>query len=168
MGAGAVLGNLSCVGSEGAQALCVVELVEALGFQGQIAISLRSAAQHPQGEPKARGIWALTLKTPACEFFLIHGVRAVQSSGAALSPRRATYLFLLRQNKVSQKKATLVSASLRFASGTFRCSAQPGSRSNSLRSDNRGPCSVWASAPQRIHKGFAGRVRDRIQVKSHS
>ena len=44
-------------------------------------------------------------------------------SGAALSPRRATYLFLLRQNKVSQKKATLVSASLRCATGTFRCSA---------------------------------------------
>ena len=28
------------------------------------------------------------------------------SPDAALSPRRATYLFLLRQNKVSPKKAT--------------------------------------------------------------
>ena len=36
------------------------------------------------------------------------------SPDAALSPRRATCLFLLRQNKVSQKKSTLVPASLRY------------------------------------------------------
>ena len=35
------------------------------GFWGQIAISLRSEAQHPKGEPKARGICALTPKKPA-------------------------------------------------------------------------------------------------------
>ena len=58
---------------------------------------------------------------------------SLMSSGAALSPRRATHLFLLRQNKVSQKKATLVPASLRFATGSLWCSVQPGSRSNSLR-----------------------------------
>ena len=52
---------------------------------------------------------------------------SLQSSGAALSPRRATHLFLLRQNKVSQKKATLLSASLRFAAGNLRCSLQAGS-----------------------------------------
>jgi hypothetical protein len=46
----------------------MAKLVEASGFQGQIAISLRSEAQHPQGKPKAWRIWALTLKTPACEF----------------------------------------------------------------------------------------------------
>ena len=34
----------------------------------------------------------------------------LMSPDAALSPRRATHLFLLRQNKVSQKKATLVPA----------------------------------------------------------
>ena len=58
-------------------------------------------------------------------------IRFPGESGAALSPRRATHLFLLRQNKVSQKKATLVPASLRFAPGSLRCSAQPGSRANS-------------------------------------
>ena len=82
-------------------------------------------------------------------------------SDAALSPRRATYFSLLRQRNLRKRKATLVSASLRFAAGNLRCSAQPGSRSNSLRSDNRGPFSVWASAPQRIHKGFWMRIRIR-------
>ena len=35
------------------------------GFWGQITISLRSEAKHPKGGPKARGICALTPKTPA-------------------------------------------------------------------------------------------------------
>ena len=92
---------------------------------------------------------------PAFDFlYFIERACALQSSGAALSPRQATYFSLSRQRNLRKRKATLVSASLRFAAGTFRCSAQPGSRSNSLRSDNRGPSSVWASAPQRIHKGF--------------
>ena len=56
-----------------------------------------------------------------------------------VSPRRATYFLLLRQKKVSKRKATLLSASLRFATGSLRCSVQTGSRSNSLRSDNRDP-----------------------------
>ena len=116
-------------------------------------------AKHPRGETKSKEICALTPKTPAPEFlFLIERARALQSSGAALSPRRATHFSLLRQRKVSKRKATVVSASLRFAAGTFRCSAQPGSRSNSASaSDNRGPCSVWASAPQRIHKGLGNK-----------
>ena len=46
------------------------------------------------------------------------------SPDAALSPRRATHLFLLRQNKVSQKKGDPQSGSLRFASGTLWCSEQ--------------------------------------------
>ena len=50
---------------------------------------------------------------------------------AALSPRRATHFLLLRQEKVSKEKATLVPASLRCATGNLRCSVQPGSRSNS-------------------------------------
>ena len=53
------------------------------------------------------------------------------SPDAALSPRRATHFLLLRQEKVSKEKATLVPASLRFATGNLRCSAQPGSRANS-------------------------------------
>ena len=46
----------------------------------------------------------------------------------------------------------------------LRCSVQPGSSSNSLRSDNRSPCSVWPSAPQRIEKGFARRIQIRDQI----
>ena len=55
----------------------------------------------------------------------------VAASGAALSPRRATYFSLLRQRKLKKRKATLVPASLRFAAGNLQCSVQPGSRSNS-------------------------------------
>jgi hypothetical protein len=43
----------------------------------------------------------------------------------------ATHFLLRRQKKVSKEKATLLSASLRFAAGNLRCSVQPGSRSNS-------------------------------------
>ena len=39
-----------------------------------------------------------------------------------VSPRRATYFLLRRQEKVSKEKATLLSASLRFATGNLRCS----------------------------------------------
>ena len=43
----------------------------------------------------------------------------------------ATHFLLLRQEKVSKEKAPLLSATLRCATGTLRCSVQPGSRSNS-------------------------------------
>ncbi|MGF6347964.1 hypothetical protein QF040_002677 [Variovorax sp. W2I14] len=45
-----------------------------------------------------------------------------------VSPRQATYFLLLRQKNVSKEKATLLSASLRFASGNLRCSRFAGSR----------------------------------------
>ncbi|MET3379708.1 hypothetical protein SAMN05443580_104387 [Variovorax sp. OV084] len=45
-----------------------------------------------------------------------------------VSPRRATYFLLLRQKKVSKEKATLLSASLRFAAGNLRCSTPEGGR----------------------------------------
>ena len=109
------------------------------GFWGRITISLRSEAKHPQGEPKARGICALTSKTPASRIFstvrpevskdraepveafsLIRSPLSLQSPDAALSPRRATHLFLLRQNKVSQKKATLLSAKVFGVRGRIR------------------------------------------------
>jgi hypothetical protein len=48
-----------------------------------------------------------------------------------VSPRRATYFSLLRQRNLRKRKATLLSASLRFATGNLRCSVQPGSSSNS-------------------------------------
>ena len=43
----------------------------------------------------------------------------------------APHFLLLRQKKVSKEKATLLSASLRCATGNLRCSVQPGSRANS-------------------------------------
>jgi hypothetical protein len=55
----------------------------------------------------------------------------VDMRASRVSPRRATYFLLLRQEKVSKEKATLLSATLRFATGNLRCSVQPGSRSNS-------------------------------------
>jgi hypothetical protein len=57
--------------------------------------------------------------------------RLSDESGAALSPRRATYISLLRQRNLRKRRATLVSASLRFAAGNLRCSVQPGSPANS-------------------------------------
>ena len=48
------------------------------------------------------------------------------ASRGRVSPRRATYFLLLRQKKVAKEKATLLSASLRFATGNLRCSAQEG------------------------------------------
>ena len=43
----------------------------------------------------------------------------------------ASNFLLLRQKKVTKEKATLLSATLRCATGNLRCSVQPGSRSNS-------------------------------------
>ena len=86
--------------------------------------------------------------------FLIERACTLPSPDAALSPRRATHFLLLRQKKVSQEKATLVPASLRCAAGNLRCSVQPGSRANSLRSNKHEPYSVWTSAPRPIHKGW--------------
>ena len=41
---------------------------------------------------------------------------------AGMCARRRTYLSLLRQRKVGQRKTTLLSVSLRFATGNLRCS----------------------------------------------
>jgi len=49
-------------------------------------------------------------------------------SRGRVSPRRATYFSLLRQRNVGKRKATLLSVSLRFATGNLRCSAQEGVR----------------------------------------
>jgi hypothetical protein len=50
------------------------------------------------------------------------------ASRGRVSPRRATYFLLLRQKKVSKEKATLLSATLRCATGNLRCSRFAGSR----------------------------------------
>ncbi|MDP9989561.1 hypothetical protein J2W29_000001, partial [Variovorax boronicumulans] len=49
-------------------------------------------------------------------------------SRGRVSPRQATYFLLLRQKNVSKEKATLLSATLRFAAGNLRCSRFAGSR----------------------------------------
>ena len=64
--------------------------------------------------------------------------------------RHATHFSLLRQRKVSKRKATLVPASLRFAAGNLRCSVQPGSKTTrfaqtSFCPDPSGPPLLGAS-----------------------
>ncbi|MDQ0053123.1 hypothetical protein J2W32_002169 [Variovorax boronicumulans] len=49
-------------------------------------------------------------------------------SRGRVSPRQATYFLLLRQKNVSKEKATLLSATLRYATGNLRCSRFAGSR----------------------------------------
>jgi hypothetical protein len=49
-------------------------------------------------------------------------------SRGRVSPRQATYFSLLRQRKVGKRKATLLSATLRCATGNLRCSRFAGSR----------------------------------------
>jgi len=58
---------------------------------------------------------------------------------AGVCARRRSNFLLRRQEKVTKEKATLHAASLRFAAGNLWCSRPAGSRSNSLRSDNREP-----------------------------
>jgi hypothetical protein len=55
----------------------------------------------------------------SCSFFPSRG---------RVSSRRATHFLLLRQKKVSKEKATLLSATLRCATGNLRCSRFAGSR----------------------------------------
>ena len=51
--------------------------------------------------------------------------------------RVATHFLLLRQKKVSKEKATLLCASLRYASGNLRCSLFAGSAQTRLRLKQR-------------------------------
>ena len=78
-----------------------------------------------------------------------------------VSPRRATYFLLLRQKKVGKEKATLLSASLRFATGNLRCSTPEGvrrTRSTALRSNSCGPDPSYVCAPRRSQKGLGSRT----------
>ncbi len=67
----------------------------------------------------------------------------------------ASNFLLLRQKESHQRKGDPAAcdpcAALR---GNLRCSVQPGSSSNSLRSDNRSPCSGWPCTPRRRQKGW--------------
>lgn len=62
----------------------------------------------------------------------LFGVVLLLRPSAGMCPRRGTF-FSCVAKKRTQKKATPLSASLRFASGNLRCSRPAGSRSNSLR-----------------------------------
>jgi hypothetical protein len=77
------------------------------------------------------GQWLLFRCLGWCSLALDQRPVSSLRSGAALSPRRATYFSLSRQRNLRKRKATLLSASLRCATGNLRCSVQPGSRSNS-------------------------------------
>ncbi len=77
--------------------------------------------------------------------------------GGRVSPRRATYFSLLRQRNVDKRKATLLSASLRFAAGNLRCSIPAGvrrTRSTAFRSNSCGPDPASICAPRCIQKGW--------------
>ena len=76
--------------------------------------------------------------------------------GGRVSLRRATYFSLLRQKKVGKRKATLLSASLRFAAGNLRCSIPAGvrrTRFTAFRSGSGGPDPASICAPRRLQKG---------------
>ncbi|SFP06673.1 hypothetical protein SAMN05216567_10460 [Variovorax sp. OK605] len=68
-----------------------------------------------------------------------------------VSPRQATHFLLLRQKKVSKEKATLLSASLRFAAGNLRCSRFAGSR--------RTRCAQTAASPDPRNAPLLGAAR---------
>ena len=71
-----------------------------------------------------------------------------------MCPRRGTFFSCLAKKR-RQKKATLLSATLRFAPGNLRCLVLAGARSNSRlrRSDDRGGGSANPSAPEAHTEG---------------
>ena len=84
------------------------------------------------------------------------------SSGAALSPRRATYFSLLRQRNLGKRKATLVPASLRCAALRATCGARPsrGLVQTRLRLKQARALIRLALCSSAHSQGFWGRARD--------
>ena len=72
----------------------------------------------------------------------------------------ATHFVLLRQNKVSKEKATLLSASRSDATGNLRCSVQPGSAQTRLRLKQRAALIRLAFRSSAQTEGLE-RMRDR-------
>ena len=96
----------------------------------------RNFAAQRSAAPTGRATGSVNLgsdpKNARSRISLLHSrASPLMRSGAALSPRRATYFSLSRQRNLRKRKATLLSASLRFAAGNLRCSLQAGSRTNS-------------------------------------
>ncbi len=84
-------GNLRCSPKAGARSSSTPAgpSTAGLSYWGQTPISLRCIAPHPQGEPKARRIWALTPKTRRQRGRLFFA-----------------YFLLAKQKKVSSRRAT--------------------------------------------------------------
>ena len=78
--------------------------------------------------------------------------------GAGMCARLRTHFSLLRQRKVSKRKATPLSATRSFAAGNLSSGGWAGNRSNSLRSDNRGFFSRPPPATQAHTEGQGKRV----------
>ena len=74
--------------------------------------------------------------------------------------RRATYFSLLRQRNLRKRKATLLSASLRFATGSLRYSLQAGSAQTRLRLKQRAALIRLKLRSSAQTEGL-GRTRDR-------
>ena len=81
------------------------------------------------------------------------------SSRPGVARRLLTFLLLRQKQSKQKKRRPYCLRPFAVATGIFRCSVQPGPRSNSLRSENRGSLPVWPSAPQRIQKGFLGKYK---------
>ena len=64
------------------------------------------------------------------------------------SPRRATYFSLLRQRNLRKRKATRSLGPCAALRATCAAPKKRGSSSNSLRSDNRSPCSLFSGSSQ--------------------
>jgi hypothetical protein len=110
------------------------------------------------------GRWLLFRCREWCSLALDQRPVSSQSSGAALSPRRATYFSLSRQRNLRKRKATLPSASLRFATGNLRYSLQVGSRSNSPAAQTiAGPDPLEAPLLGAYRRVLWGRVQIRIR-----
>jgi hypothetical protein len=86
-----------------------------------------------------------------------------------VSPRRATYFLLLRQKNVSKEKATLLSATLRFAAGNLRCSRFAGSRRTRFAQTAASPDPRnLRSALLGAAKKFGPALRSRSALKYHT
>jgi len=110
------------------------------------------------------GCEALAGISPRLATPLFVGCEAV----AGMCARLRTHFSLLRQRKVSKRKATPLSATLRFATGNLSCDGWAGNRSNSLRSDNRGSLSRPTAATQAQPEGTQGIPLVALRATLHS
>ena len=104
--------------------------------------------------------WAWGVFSPV----LAPAVRPVLSPAGRGCPA-ATHFSLLRQRKVSKRKATLVAASLRFATGNLRCSVQPGSKTTRFAQTSFCP---YPSGPPLLGASTSGGDRNTKQPNTNT